>query len=429
MSAAFDVIVVGSGFGGSVVACRLAQRGVRVLVLERGRWWHPADYPRSARDPWIWDQRQPERYSGWIDLRWFGRMAVAQGAGVGGGSLIYANVVVDANPSAFASGWPAEITFDELRPYYERVARMLGAQPLPEGQLTARFRLTREAAERAGFGARFRALPLAVTFDPAWHYELQDPFSGKHSKVWVNEHGQTQGTCVHCGNCDIGCQVRAKNTLDLNYLAAAQSKGAEVRPLHLVRSIAPVTGGYRVFFDRLERGRRIAGSETAGAVVLAAGSLGSTELLLRCRDQYRTLPEISPFLGCNWSSNGDFLTPAVYENRAVSPTQGPTITCAVDFLDGEVGDARFFIEDGGIPNVLQNFAQPEGPRGRRTTILRAAANLRRPDARDSARTHQSRVGWRHARNRASDGKRRPAERHDALVRPGRRRRRRAALFG
>jgi len=111
----------------------------------------------------------------------YGRMAVAQGAGVGGGSLIFANVVVDAPRDTFDEGWPPEITFDELRPYYERVGEMLGVQPLPPGQLTRRYRLIQEAARSTGQAARFRALPLAVTFDPAWHYGLEDPFSGRHS--------------------------------------------------------------------------------------------------------------------------------------------------------------------------------------------------------------------------------------------------------
>src|SRR5439155_1304351 len=163
------------------------------LVLERGRWWRPDEYPRAPADDWIWDQSRPERYNGWLDLRWFRGMGVAQGAGVGGGSLIFANVVVDANPGTFDHGWPAEITRDE-----------------------------------------------------------------RH--------------------------------------------GAEIRPLHMVNAISVEPhGGYRVDFVRLEGGRQIPGRETAPVVVLAAGSLGSTELLLRCRDEHGTLPDLSPCLGRNWS--------------------------------------------------------------------------------------------------------------------------------
>jgi cholesterol oxidase len=298
-------------------------------------------------------------------------MGVAQGAGVGGGSLIFANVVVDAVPMTFEQGWPAEITHAELQPYYERVARMMHAQTLPATQTTARYRLFEEAANAEGLSARFRPLPLAVTFDPDWHYGLDDPFSGRHAKMWMNEHGLMQGTCVHCGNCDIGCQVRAKNTLDLNYLARAERRGAEIRPLHMVTAIAPEpSGGYRVHYVRLDRGRQTPGTETAPVVVLAAGSLGSTELLLRCRDEHATLPDLSTRLGHSWSSNADFLTPAVYRKRVVSPTHGPTITCALDFLDGSEGE-RFFIEDGGFPDIRHNIVEPSSTRGRRTTLLMA----------------------------------------------------------
>lgn len=352
----FDVIVIGSGFGGAVTACRLAEQGSRVLILERGRRWDPKDYPRAPGDAWVWDQAHPERRNGWLDFRVMDDMSVAQCAGVGGGSLIYANVVVEAKPEAFAAGWPSEMTYQALRPYYAKVGTMMNVQTIPEAQATERYKLMKEGAQTLGFGDRFRPVPLAVTFDPAWKYSLQDPFNEAHSKPWTNAQGQTQGTCVHCGNCDIGCRVRAKNTLDLNYIPWAERHGAEVRPLHVVSRIAPDGTGYRVFFDRLVNGRRVAGSERADRVIVAAGSMGSTELLFRCRDQYKTLPQISRFLGRNWSSNGDFLTPAFYENRRVSPTQGPTITCAIDFLDGSQG-TKFFVEDGGFPDVLGNYLE------------------------------------------------------------------------
>src|SRR6185503_2220549 len=164
-----------------------------------------------------------------------------------------------------------------------------------------------------------------------------------------------------------------KNTLDLNYLARAEQHGAEIRPLHMVTGVSPEPGsGYRVHFVRLQGGRRIPGSETAPIVVLAAGSLGSTELLLRCRDEHGTLPDLSPMLGKNWSSNADFLTPATYRGRAISPTRGPTITCALDFLDGSENGAEFFIEDGGFPDMMHNIIEPVSARGRRTTLVMAA---------------------------------------------------------
>ena len=353
----YDVVVVGSGFGGAVAACRLGEAGRSVLVLERGRRWTPDQYPRKPEDAWIWDQALPEIHNGWIDMRFLRRMWVAQGAGVGGGSLIYANISIDAKPMVFAAGWPSEISFSVLQPYYERVADMLGSRPLPEGQLTARFELMRDAAAKTGAADRFRKLDLAVTFDDEWSYSLPDPTDPRHSKSLTNRFGKRQGTCVHCGNCDIGCAVQAKNTLDLNYIAQAESSGVKVQPLSLATHVAPADGGWRVHYDHLAGGRRESDYVVGKQVVLAAGSLGSTEILLRSRDEYATLTGLSTHLGRGWSSNGDFLTPAIYPGRKVDPTIGPTITCAIDFLDGSQAGARFFVEDGGFPNVLNNYIE------------------------------------------------------------------------
>lgn len=117
----FDTIVIGSGFGGAVSACRLAEKGVKTLVLERGKRWRPEEFPREATDKWIFDPEDPQQHHGWIDLRVFPQIAVAQGAGVGGGSLIYANISVIADKFAFDSGWPPEITFDGLSGHYATV--------------------------------------------------------------------------------------------------------------------------------------------------------------------------------------------------------------------------------------------------------------------------------------------------------------------
>jgi cholesterol oxidase len=362
----FDVIVIGSGFGGAVTACRLAEKNYRVLVLERGRRWDKTTYPRKATDAWTWNVARPEHENGWLDLRVFEHMAVAQGAAVGGGSLIYANISVEAPKKTFDRGWPPEITLDELKPHYDTVATFMNVQCVPDNQWTERMRLMKQGAKGIGEEHRFKKLPLAVTFDPAYDPTTADPANPgapanvAKSKRFQNAQGVEQGTCVHLGNCDIGCDVDARNTLDRNYLPWAEKHHAEVRALHLVTNIEATDGGYKVSFDRLEHGTRTPGSHTARLVIVAAGSLGSTELLLRCRDVIGSLPGISRCLGSRWSSNGDFLTPALYPDRAVHPSFGPTITCAIDFLDGSQNGQEFWIEDGGIPNVLAAMLKQEG---------------------------------------------------------------------
>jgi cholesterol oxidase len=358
MSEPFDVIVVGSGFGGAIAACRAAQRGMKVLVLERGRRWSAKEYPRKPGDPWVFNPREPAKQNGWLDLRFFPQMAVAQAAGVGGGSLTYSNVALEAHPSLFTSGWPPEITYGELKPYYDKVAQVMNLQQLPDGQLTKRFLLAKEGAAGIGHAGRFSKVPLAVSFSPEWHYGLNDPFTPQHSRTFTNAQGQQQGTCIHLGNCDVGCDVRAKNTLDLNYIPLAEQHGAEVRPLHVVRGIEPVDSVYRVAYDRIQDGRLVRGSASARRVLLAAGSLGSTELLLRCRDELRTLPRLSVSLGRRWSANANVVSMATYADAdRVQQTLGPTIASAIDFSDAERGEPRFLIEDDGFPNVLRNALQ------------------------------------------------------------------------
>lgn len=375
----YDAVVIGSGFGGAVTACRLAENGYSVLVLERGHRWGPEKnkrdecnekgdhrddevmpFPRRARDAWLWDHKHPERASGWIDYRDFPLMDVAQGAGVGGGSLIYANVLIDADPATFLRGWPIEIRADVLARYYKQVGDMMEIQKVPATQRTARLKLMEEAAEKNAWGHRVRPVDVAVQFDSNFRYDSSQRPVATREPRFQNTHGAWQGYCRAVGNCDIGCEIGARNTLDKNYLFVAEQHRAEIRPRHLVRAITPVgpKAGppYRVDFDRIENGRFHAGSVIGRLVVVAAGSLGSTELLLRCKEQYGTLPKLSPKLGANWSSNGDVLTVAFHLFRKpLYPGRGVAFSGSLNFLDGGEPDGSpgpqpgFNIEDGGFP--------------------------------------------------------------------------------
>jgi cholesterol oxidase len=270
--------------------------------------------------------------------------------------------------------------------------------------LTQRFKLAREAAETLGQRDRFSKTPLAVSFSPDWSYQLDDPFNPKHSKTYTNAQGQQQGTCIHLGNCDIGCDVQAKNTLDLNYIPRAEQCGTDVRPLHAVRFIEPRGTGYRVVFDRIHQGRLIRGDETAAHVFLAAGSLGSTELLLRCRDQYRTLPKISRVLGQSWSANANVLSMATYsEGSRVQQTLGPSISGVIDFMDGSSNGQRFVIEDDGFPNLLRNSLQACLDDGKRTDLGRSLLEQIEEHVRGDERSRNVMV-WLGAGMDAADGR-------------------------
>ncbi|HEX8495544.1 MAG TPA: GMC family oxidoreductase [Pyrinomonadaceae bacterium] len=364
MAKTFDVIVIGSGFGGAITGCRLAEKGLKVLILERGRRWHVDEYPRAPEDAWFYDHKEPQLQNGWLDFRFLRKMVVAQGAGVGGGSLVYANVCVEPNPDIFEHDWPPEITYNELKPHYDMVGKMLRANAVPPNQLPPKQHLIHDAAVKLGYGDRFGSLPIAISFDPEFSYDRENPFADDKSKPFINEFGQEQGTCVHCGNCDLGCQVKARNTLDLNYIPLAEQHGAEVRPLHIVKYIEPADGGYRVYYDRLENERRIPGTETADRVIIAGGSLNSTEILLRSKLQYKTLPLVSDRLGDNWSSNADFLSTSDKHPQNVLPSEGPTITSIINFGDGVIDNKRFVIEDGGKPDFLGNILKAKIERTR-----------------------------------------------------------------
>ena len=375
MASSYDAIVVGSGFGGAVAACRLAEADQRVLVLERGRRWFPGAYPRDFRDRWLFDSSSPQHMNGWLEFHIFRNMIVATGAAVGGGSLVYANVSEIPPPFTFEDGWPDEITFEGLNEHYAEVGRMLDVQTIPDNQLTRRYGLMVEAAAAIGGQREVEKMRLAVRFDPNWSYDLPPDVRhtvGAATYVEDNGFGRRQGTCIHAGMCDVGCPTQAKNTLDLNYLARAENLGTEIRELHIVRALEEANGGYRVWYEHIKPRSRelVEGYVEARIVILAAGSLGSTNLLLRARDFHRTLPGLSKFLGRDWSANGNFLTPGMYNvddpadgriKRRLSPTYGPTITSRINYLDGRTGPERYTVEEGGIPPLLRGYLQERLP--------------------------------------------------------------------
>jgi cholesterol oxidase len=354
-----DAIVIGTGFGGSVAAARLAQAGRSVLVLERGKAYPPGSFPRT---PWelgraTWDPS--EGLHGLYDIWSFHRLDSVVSAGLGGGSLIYANVILRRPESWFADAgderWPVGPA--ELEEHYETVERELGAMPYPWADTTPKTRRFREAAEMTGLG--WREVNLAVSFAP-------EPGAAPEEGVALREertlHGRERSTCRRCGECDVGCNFGAKNTLDHTYLTAAHRAGADIRTLCDVVAFEPVDAGdgsegWRVRYRVHEAARTGHVTEppdgppvreaTARTLVLAAGTFG-TQLLLR-RNANR-LPGLSPRLGDGVSANGDLLTFAVGcdEDRPLHPHDGPVITTAIEHVDGADG---FYLQDAGFPAI------------------------------------------------------------------------------
>jgi cholesterol oxidase len=339
MESAYDVVVVGSGFGGGITACRLAERGWRVCVLERGRRFGPGDYPdRPEQAPrMFWHHRHNP--GGMFDLRIMKDVAVMTGAGVGGGSLVYANVQLRAPDDVFDDpAWPASIDAAALRPYYDRTEAALDPQTTPTDPPLAKVRAFDAMAARAGLPSE--RLPIAVHFGA----DRRHPFSGAF-----------QQGCDNLGRCDIGCPRMAKNTVDITYVARAESFGAEVYPLHEVLRIDPPPGEggvWRVGFRDLQY--RIDGEVSAPVLVLAAGTLGSSRLLLKNK---RRLPRLSPALGTRFSGNGDALALAIDPQRddvAGAHTEiGPVMTSRID-LNAE---QRFMVADGALPGNFGGLLQ------------------------------------------------------------------------
>jgi len=354
MPRSYDVVVVGSGFGGGIAACRLAEAGKRVCVLERGRRFGRDDFADDPGDApgMLWHEKANPR--GLFDLRMMRDVSVITAAGVGGGSLVYANVQLRAEGDVFDENWPAAIDRDQLDPWYDLTEEALQPRPTPADPALPK--VGAFAAAGAHVGREATPLPIAVHFGEARRH----PFSGA-----------PQEGCQNLARCDLGCPIHAKNTVDITYIARAEAHGAEVRPLHLAGGLEPPQsqgGNWAVAFKDLDDGS--SGIVEAPTVVLAAGTLGSSRLLLTNR---RRLPDLSPALGSRFSGNGDALgiafDPSVPDVRGARNDYGPVMTSKLDYPE-----RRLMVADGGLPanfDVLLEVARGVNViRGWRRALLR-----------------------------------------------------------
>ncbi|HTV24485.1 MAG TPA: GMC family oxidoreductase, partial [Polyangiaceae bacterium] len=339
----FDAIVIGSGFGGSVSALRLSQAGFRVALLERGRRYPRDSFPRNwndANEHWFYNHEQ-----GLFDVRSLPSMQVVQSAGLGGGSLIYANVHLRAPQAVFRKGWPRAHSREELDPYYDLVAHMMELEryDAQRPDLPLKARRMQNAAAALNRSDQFFFPPIAVKL-------------GRPDADGPNRFGVSQSGCSRCGECDIGCNRHSKNSLDLNYLALAErtngKPGISIKTRCEATSIAPEGGGYRVTYcDHSRPFEQL--SLTAQRVFVCAGAINSTELLLKSRPN---LERIGDALGRHYSANGDFLAFVLNTSSPMDAHLGPVITTAVLHDRGKGDDNTWFLlEDGGYPARLSRL--------------------------------------------------------------------------
>ena len=349
----YDTVVVGSGYGGGVAACRLARAGTGVCVLERGREVRPGEYPNDAAGMVREVQLDlPIRHLGsesaLFDLRLYDDINVAVGCGLGGTSLINAGLALRPDPRVFDGvRWPERLRDDaRLARGFERAEAMLRPVPYPEH--AARLPKAEALARCArAMGHPLTRVPLLVNFEAL--------------PGGVNHVGVPQGECVGCGDCLTGCNYGAKNTVLMNYLPDARRHGAEIFTGTHARQVAATADGWAVQVRLRDGSERVV---EAGTVVLAAGTLGTTEILLRSRASGLRL---SSALGQRFSGNGDMVGLAYNGDAVVNAIGfgdldwhgrepvGPCSTVGIDLRAGRaVADGMILVE-GALPGAFAKW--------------------------------------------------------------------------
>jgi len=324
----YDFVIIGSGFGGSVSAMRLAEKGYSVLVLERGKRYEDKDFPKTNWNIWKFLWLPPLRCFGIMQFSFFRNILALHGDGVGGGSLVYANVLMRPDDVLFSHPtWQHLQDWKSiLAPHYDTAEHMLGVTLNPR-QWPADA-ILKDIAGELGVQSTFRPTRVGVFFGSTQDADgqvIQDPFfSGK---------GPARNTCIHCGGCMVGCRYNAKNTLPKNYLYFAEQLGARILPEANAHKVTPLSprqadeARYEVAYRRTTAW--IYGSEhrvRARNVIFSGGTLGTLSLLFRCREVTHTLPRLSNRLGELVRSNSEALLGVMGPNKGTDYSKGIAIT-------------------------------------------------------------------------------------------------------
>jgi cholesterol oxidase len=314
----FDYVVVGSGFGGSVSALRLSEKGYSVAVLEKGKRWQTEDFPKTNWDTrkFMWLPRLG--CYGYQMLTQLKHVLVFHGGGVGGGSLVYANQLLIPPDEVFDQPeWGFAQSKATLMPHYQEARRMLGANPSP--QIGVADKCLRQVGIELRGKDTFHKNEVGIFFGTP-DKKVPDPyFDGR---------GPARTGCTFCGACMVGCRVGAKNTLDKNYLHLAEGNGARIIPETEVTGIRPCSGGYEIFTRKSTAANHARRTYRAKAVVLSGGVMGTVKLLFQCRHN-GMLPNLSAQLGNYVRTNSEALLGVMSRDKRVDWNDQIAITSGI----------------------------------------------------------------------------------------------------
>jgi cholesterol oxidase len=319
MSMEFDFAIIGSGFGGSVSALRLAEKGYKVIVLEKGKWVTPLDMEEASKSlsSLMWNPALGMK--GFFTYDFFRHVAIVGGVGVGGGSIVYAATTLRPKETFYKDPSWSKLGIDwenALKPHYDAASKMLGVVKNPSLDVMDDY--LKETAKRMGAGETFGPTDNGIYFGSPEVVE-DDPFFGGI--------GPSRAGCYLCGECLTGCKHGSKNTLDKNYLYLAHKYGAAILPHREVTNILPQQDGTYILKVKDTSGMvRRAPHIKAGSVVIAAGVLGTLKLLFKCRNVTKTLPNISDKLGVVVRTNSESIVGVLPKKEDLDLSHGTTIS-------------------------------------------------------------------------------------------------------